>query len=282
MINPSGAVYNPVSVSQILESIVACQEFVSDDIYFYDGNWISFSHYTDFCEEDPAGLLEKINKRSREAAAFIRTAGFLFITFGTARIFRFKENGKIVSNCHKVSPVMFQRELLTVDGIVELWTDQLNRMHSLFPRLKIVFTISPVRHWKDGAHGNQISKAVLLLAVEELMNHPSKPHYFPAYELLMDDLRDYRFYGEDMLHPSPAAIDYIWEAFAACYFDNKTLDLINEVTNITSACEHRFNTGSASKRASFAETMIRKITMTNKKIPSVDFTAEMKYFRNLF
>jgi hypothetical protein len=281
MINPTGAVYNPVSVSNLIESIIACRQLTEDDLYFHDSNWISFSHYTDFCDENPALLLEKINKRTREASGFIGRAGFLFITFGTARIFRLKETGKIVSNCHKVPPAMFQRDLLTIDSIVNLWSDQLNRLHSLFPQLKIVFTVSPVRHLKDGAHGNQISKAVLLLAVEELLNHPSKPQYFPAYELLMDDLRDYRFYSDDMLHPSPAAVDYIWEAFASCYIENKTLDLIHEVTNITNACEHRFNTGSDSKRAGFAETMISKITMTSKKLPSIDFTEELEYFRSL-
>jgi hypothetical protein len=281
MINPTGAVYNPVSVSHLIGSIVGGHDFTEDDLYFHDGSWISFNHYTDFCNEDPVLLLEKMNKRTTEALDFIGRAGFLFITFGTARIFRFKETGKIVSNCHKVPPAMFQRELLTINTIVELWTDQLNRLHSLFPQLKIVFTVSPVRHLKDGAHGNQISKAVLLLAIEELLNHPSKPHYFPAYELLMDDLRDYRFYGEDMLHPSAAAIDYIWEAFASCYIESKTLDLIQEVTNITNACDHRFNTSSLSKRAGFAETMIRKITMTSNKLPSVDFKGELEYFRSL-
>jgi hypothetical protein len=260
---------------------VTGREFTSDDLYFHDGNWISFSHYTEFCSEDPAELLERINNRSREASGFIIKAGFLFITFGTARIFRFKETGKIVSNCHKVPPAMFQHELLTIDTIVELWTEQLDRLHSRFPRLKIVFTVSPVRHWKDGPHGNQISKAVLLLAVEELLNHPSKPHYFPAYELLMDDLRDYRFYSDDMLHPSQAAIDYIWEAFASCYLEKKTLGLINEVTNIMNACDHHFNTSSVSKRTIFAKTMIGKISETSKKIPTVDFSAEMEYFRNL-
>jgi hypothetical protein len=281
MINPAGAVYNPVSVSQLITSIVEGHEFKEDDLYFYDGNWFSFGHYTDFCDEDPSSLLRKINKRTREASEFIGKAGFLFITFGTARIFRFKATGIIVSNCHKVPPALFQRELLTIDTIVELWTDQLDKLHSLFPRLKIVFTVSPVRHLKDGAHGNQISKSVLLLAVEELLNHPSKPQYFPAYELLMDDLRDYRFYSDDMLHPSPAAIEYIWDAFASCYIESKTLDLIHEVSNILSACEHRFNTDSASKRTTFAETMIRKISVTSKKLPSVDFTGEIEYFRSL-
>ncbi len=281
MINPAGAVYNPVSVSLTLDNVVSGREFVQEDLYYYDGEWLSFSHHTDFSDEDPNGLLAKINSKSIEASAFFRKARFLFITFGTARVFRFIDTGKIVSNCHKVPADSFHRELLTVNDIVEVWTAQLDRLYTLFPEVRVVFTISPVRHWKDGAHGNQISKAVLLLAVEELLNHHTKPHYFPAYEILLDDLRDYRFYCDDMLHPSETAIDYIWQAFSSCYLREETIGLINEVTNITSACGHRFNTGSALKRARFAETMIRKISKTMKKIPSADLSAEMNYFRSL-
>jgi hypothetical protein len=281
VINPAGAVYNPVSVSQTLNNIVSRREFVQEDLYYSDGEWISFSHHTDFSSGDPVHLLSKINGKSKEASDFLTRARFLFITFGTARVFRFTGSGKIVSNCHKVPAAMFQRELLTVDEIIKIWSSQLEELNNLYPNLRVIFTISPVRHWKDGAHGNQISKAVLFLAVEELLKHQSKPHYFPAYELLMDDLRDYRFYADDMLHPSQSAIDYIWDAFSNCYLENKTIGLINEVTKITSACEHRFNTDSTSKRIRFAQTMIRKIEAVRIKIPSADFSEELKYFMSL-
>ena len=152
--------------------------------------------------------------RLKEASLFLKNAGFLFITFGTARIYRWKKTGLVVSNCHKIPSGQFTSELLSVKEIVELWTNQLDRLSELFPNLRVIFTISPVRHLKDGAHGNQVSKSVLFLAVEELLGHSSKPQYFPAYELLMDDLRDYRFYDDDMIHPSDSAINYIWEAFS--------------------------------------------------------------------
>ena len=136
--------------------------------------------------------------------------------------------------------------MLTVDEIVTLWTAQLDKLQELFPQLKVVFTISPVRHWKDGAHGNQVSKSVLFVAVEELMKHRTAPGYFPAYELVMDDLRDYRYYNEDMLHPSAQAINYIWDAFSDCYLDKLTLDIWKEAVKVSKAFNHRPNTDSES------------------------------------
>ena len=181
MINPAGAVFNPVSVSNTLETITSGKEFTQDDLSFHEGTWFSFYHYTDFSSDDPLKVLDKINRKSREALNFLKNTGFLFITLGTARVYRLKKTGEIVSNCHKIPSGQFEPELLNVGDIVTLWERQLDMLNRLFPRLKVIFTISPVRHWKDGAHGNQVSKSVLLLAVEELLGHSSSPEYFPAY-----------------------------------------------------------------------------------------------------
>jgi hypothetical protein len=281
MINPAGAVFNPVSVCNTIDTIVSGKEFVSEDLHCHEGTYLSFYHYTDFSSDDPLKVLEKINKKSKEALAFLLKARFLFITLGTARVYRWKKTGLIVSNCHKIPSVEFESELLTVGEIVTLWTRQLDRLHTLFPGLKIVFTVSPVRHWKDGAHSNQVSKSVLFLAVEELLKHSASPGYFPAYELVMDDLRDYRFYSDDMLHPSDSAINYIWDAFSLCYMENKTLNIRNEVVKITKACNHRFNNESAQNRKIFAEKMLKQISEIENKVPAIDFSAERKYFRTL-
>ncbi|HEY5469070.1 MAG TPA: GSCFA domain-containing protein [Bacteroidales bacterium] len=281
MINPAGAVYNPVSVCNTLDTITSQRVFSQDDLYNYDGTYLSFYHYTDFSSDDPSEVLLKINKRSKEAFDFLNRARFLFITFGTARVYRWNETGQIVSNCHKIPANRFERELLTVNDIVSLWSKQLDKFKSLFPYLKIVFTISPVRHWKDGAHGNQLSKSILFLAVEDLLKHSVSPQYFPAYELMMDDLRDYRFYDEDMLHPSSVAINYIWNSFSACYMENKTMNVWDEAVRITKACNHRFNKESKNNTMIFAERMLRQITETEGKIPSIDLSKERKYFLNL-
>ncbi len=281
MINPSGTIYNPASVCNTLSTITGGNSYGVTDLYNYAGGWISFNHYTDFSSPDPESLLDKINKKSAEALKFISTARFLFITFGTARVYRWNESGKIVSNCHKIPASKFTRELLKADDIISLWKDQLDILHSQFPGLKVVFTISPVRHWKDGAHGNQVSKSVLFIAVEELLRHHTAPGYFPAYELLMDDLRDYRFYDKDMLHPSDIAVDYIWNAFTHCYFDKVTMELWQEVFKITRAVSHRIRKGSADQVRIFAETMLGRINSLNNRIPGLNLEKEREYFRNL-
>ncbi len=281
LINPAGTVYNPVSVCNTLDTITEGRKYTSDDLYNYNGVWLSFNHYTDFSAEDPATVIAKINSDAERSQRFISTAKFLFITFGTARVYRWNKSGRIVSNCHKISSSEFTNELLTPSQIVSLWDAELSKLKSLFPALKIVFTISPVRHWKDGAHANQISKSILFLAVEELMGHPASPGYFPAYELVMDDLRDYRFYDDDMLHPSSSAINYVWQKFSDCYLDSRTVELRNEVIKITRAFSHRLTSALESRKKEFARSMIERIRNIENKIPVIDLAAEEAYFSKL-
>jgi len=281
MINPAGTVYNPVSVCNTLDAITRGRKYDKSDLFNNEGTWISFDHYTDFSSADPEEVLEKINRRSSEAYEFISGARFLFVTFGTARVFRWTRSGKIVSNCHKIPASAFTYELLTVDGIAALWEEQLDKLKALFPSLKVIFTISPVRHWKDGAHGNQVSKSVLFLAVEKLLEHPSRPEYFPAYELVIDDLRDYRFYENDMLHISGLAIDYIWNAFSNCYFENSTLNLWQEINKISKAVSHRIQTESPEQIRKFAENIIFRIDTLTSKNPAINLLNEREYFLRL-
>lgn len=278
MINPAGAVYNPVSVYDNIEMIINNKVFGSDDLYNNNGTYLSFFHNTEYSSWDPEKVLNSINAKTVEAQTFMQSSKFLFITFGTARIYRLEKNGVIVSNCHKLPSDFFIPDLLSIDEIVSLWSGLLEKLNTIYPELKVVFTISPVRHWKDGAHGNQVSKAVLFLAVEELLKHPSSPGYFPAYELVMDDLRDYRFYDDDMLHPSSEAVKYIWNAFTASYFDNKTQEIWKEVVKITRAAEHQLLTDSPSGAAKFAEKMLKNIKTVTGKVPTIDLNREKDYF----
>lgn len=278
MINPAGAVFNPVSVCNTLDTITKGKEFFLEDLYFHDGLWLSFYHYTDFSSNDPSRVLEKINRKSKEAFDFLQQARFLFVTFGTARVYKLKKSDLIVSNCHKLPSDQFESKMLTTNEIVTLWTEQLDKLNLLFPQLNVVFTISPVRHWKDGAHGNQVSKSVLFMAVEELMKHKVAPKYFPAYELVMDDLRDYRFYNDDMLHPSTSAINYIWEAFTECYLNGTTTNTWREVVKITRAFNHRFKSDSDTKMKYFAERILKQISDLKIKDPTIDLSREEDHF----
>jgi hypothetical protein len=281
MINPSGTVYNPVSVFNTIGRLMSGEHYEIKDLHEYNGMWVSFDHYMDFSSSNPVKTLESVNSRLDEARKFLEGARFLFITFGTARVYRWNETGRIVSNCHKIPSAYFTNELLAVNDIVSLWDSCLDALKAGYPELKVVFTISPVRHWKDGAHGNQVSKSVLFLGVEELLRHPSKPMYLPAYELLMDDLRDYRYYNDDMLHPSSSAIEYIWEAFSNCYFDEKTRELWNEIYGISKAVTHRIQSGSVTEKKKFADTMISRIDSITKKKPGIDLSSERSHFAGL-
>jgi len=281
MINPAGTVYNPVSVCNTLNTITSGRIYKISDLYNHRGTWLSFNHYTDFSSDDPEAALEKINRKIKEAENFITESKYLFITFGTARVYRWKQSGRIVSNCHKIPAKEFTEELLSVKNVVSLWKKQLDTLSSMYPALKIIFTVSPVRHWKDGAHGNQVSKSVLLLAIEELLGHPSRPGYFPAYEIVMDDLRDYRFYDDDMLHPSETAVRYIWNAFSECYLDEKTKNLWKEVDGITKAVSHRIQSGSKAELNKFAGNMLTRIKAVEEKLPAISFDCEKTYFNDL-
>ncbi len=280
LINPSGTVFNPVSVSNTLSAVMKHKNFGPEDIYKTADRWISFSHYTDFTSEHPGILLKKINKNIETAHDFLTGAEFLFVTFGTAWVYSLNKTGEVVSNCHKIPQSEFTRRMISVNEITDLWSEQLEILHSAFPGLKVIFTISPVRHWKEGAHGNQISKSILLLAVEKLQKHSSKPGYFPAYELVMDDLRDYRFYDTDMLHLSETATEYIWDAFAKCYIDDRALNIYSEVLKISKAALHRVGPDAPQSKR-FAENMIGKINDVQAKYPFLDLDPQRKYFADL-
>jgi len=281
VINPYGTLYNPVSIGNTIEMIIAKKVFTKDELFFHDNLYHSFYHYTSFSSPDPDSTIEKINSSTSATFDFLKNADFLFVTFGTARVYRLKESGIIVSNCHKLPASMFINELLDIDEICEQWEKLLDRLAVFNPGLKVIFTVSPVRYLKEGAHGNQVSKSVLFLAIEKLMSHKTAPGYFPAYELLMDDLRDYRFYAADMIHPSETAIDYIFNFFAGAFFDKETISLFTEAMEILKARNHRFISPEAESVTEFAGKILKKISDFKKKIPEADFSEEKHYFMSL-
>jgi hypothetical protein len=281
MINPAGTVYNPLSVADTLRIITQAKTFTPADLHCYKDTWLSFSHYTDFSSHDPLKVLEKINARTSEAAGFIKKSKFLFITFGTSWIFRLAQTGKPVSNCHKLPASFFTRELLTVDSITQTWNEVLTDLKAQLPDMKIIFTVSPVRHWKDGAHGNQVSKSVLHLAIENLLKHQSGPDYFPAYEIMMDELRDYRFYARDMIHPTETAVEFIWELFSGAWLEKESLKIWNEVSSINRAMHHRLTTDSPAGIKQFARIMLDRISGLGSKYKHIDLTSQRSYFEKL-
>ena len=237
-LNPFGVLFNPVSIASGLQGLIGREKYTKDDLFFHQGLWHSFDHHSRFSGLDPEEVLEGINKRLLESSSNLLNAKTLFITFGTARVYHHLKNGRVVANCHKVPAAEFQNQLLRVGDVVRLYTRIFQELWQINSTLNIILTVSPVRHWKDGAMGNQVSKSTLILAVSELVNEFDQLKYFPAYEIFMDDLRDYRFYDQDMLHPGQAGIEYIWDKFSNCFFDSETRCIVSRVEKIVKARSH--------------------------------------------
>jgi len=237
-LNPFGIAYNPFSLSQNLNRLLDNRPYAVDELFKDNDIYHSFSHHSRFSGIDPDEVLTKINARMEQSLNFLRTAGLLVITFGTAFVYRLQSTGAVVSNCHKLPARIFSYKRLAIDEIVREWNNLIVRLQLFNSSLRILFTVSPIRHWKDGAHENQLSKSILLLSVDELLRNHSRCFYFPAYEIVLDELRDYRFYSEDMFHPSSQTIDYIWEKFTTAWFDDETLKKAHEFERIQQALNH--------------------------------------------
>ncbi len=279
-INPFGVIYNPLSVATTLTSIINQKIYLNSDLRHYNDLWLSFDHHSTFSNPDKSICLQNINNNCCSAFNYLKQCEFLFITFGSAWVYQLKETKQIVSNCHKYPANYFDRYILSIDEIVNTYKALLTQLAEFNPNLKVIFTVSPVRHWKDGAHGNQISKSTLLMAIDALCHTWQNCHYFPAYELLMDDLRDYRFYADDMLHPSSSAIDYIWQKFEHCFFSANTLQYKKEMLNLSKALNHKATNVNSELHQSFLINQLKKIETYILKYPHANFTNDLNYVKS--
>ena len=280
MTNPHGTLFNPFSVAGAIDRFVSGYHYTESDIYLHQNRYMSLNHHTAFSSYERDVLIGRLNETGRSASEFFSKASFLFVTFGTSYIYTLNASGDIVANCHKLPSALFTRRQASWSEITGRWRATLDILAAFNPGLKVWFTVSPVRHLSDGSHANQLSKAHLLLAVEELLSHPSVAGYFPAYEIFMDDLRDYRFFAPDMGHPSETGIDYIWEKFVSVFIDSHVLRLWNEAARITRATAHRVS-GGKKETAPFATAMLERITDLKSRAPFINLAGEEKYFRKL-
>lgn len=274
-VNPYGVLYNPLSISAALREIGEGKIYTQDDLFFFRECWHSPMHHGDFSSSSVEETLRTINERIASARSTIFNADCLLLTFGTAWVYEQKETGYIVGNCHKQPEKNFVRRRLTVGEIVQDYTSLLSGLLARNPKLKVLFTVSPIRHVRDGLHANQLSKATLLLAIDQLQAaFPENVFYFPAYELVLDELRDYRFYADDMVHPSEVAVRYVWERFSSVCFPPETLWIMEESENIRRALAHKpFHPGSKEHKR-FLGQIVLKIDRLNGKYPYLDFQKE--------
>jgi len=280
-INPFGILYNPQSISQALNIIQEKRLFSKGDLFQYDGLFHSYQHHGFFSNENAEQCLQKINNNIELASSQLLKTNVLFITFGTAYVYKLKKTGQIVGNCHKMPASEFERYRLDVRTIVNAWMDILKKIKRFNPQIKVIFTVSPIRHLKDGAHENQLSKSILLLAIDELCKLLDDVHYFPSYEIVMDELRDYRFYDEDMIHPNNVAVKYIWERLRNIYFSDETNSVINAWIKLDAAIHHRpFNPDSEGHKHFLKQTLL-KVEDFRKKYPYIYCEKEIALLNGL-
>jgi hypothetical protein len=277
--NPFGILYNPVSIANSLKILIEKRIFNESDLFQDQGLWNSIHHHSRFSDADQETVLKMINDRIVFSSDFLRKADFLIITFGTSRVYELKKSGQIVSNCHKVPAAEFKHYRLGVYEITEAYRELLEELWKFNPNLKVVFTVSPIRHWKDGAVENQVSKATLLLAIDRLLNGfgDSNCRYFPSYEIMMDELRDYRFYAEDMFHLSSVAIDYIFERFSKTIIAAESMQLAKDVMKIRKAILHRPVHSVSDEYRKFLLYNLTKINKLTINFPYLNFANEKMY-----
>jgi len=270
-LNPFGVLYNPMSIAEALKEIQRGKVYSSTDLFAYDGLWHSQMHHGSFSAVTEQETLEHINSRLSKVHAEWPDVDRLLLAFGTSFIYSDKEKEEIVSNCHKQPDVRFIRRRLSVDEIIDTYVPLFQNWLQMKPELKIIFTVSPIRHLRDGLHENQLSKAILLMAVDKLLKQfPENVFYFPAYEIVLDELRDYRFYTDDLLHPSTLAIDYIWERFTSCCFSEKTQALATECENLHKSLSHRVLHPDQKSNKEFLGQIVLKINRLKEKYPYLD------------
>jgi hypothetical protein len=279
-VNPFGVLYNPESIRNSLVILTEKRLFTEKDLHYGNDLWYSFYHHSSYSHPDRDICLQKINDSIEKASGLLKNAAFLFITFGTARVYQLKESGAIVSNNHKLPHDRFRNILLEVDDIVDSYINLIDVLRDFNPGLNLVFTLSPVRHWKDGATGNQVSKSTLMLAMAKLTKTCNNVSYFPAYEIIMDELRDYRFYGDDMLHINNQGVDYIWKRFMDSFFAPSAFLLAKEIAGIKQGLGHRSFNPNTEKHRLFLRGLLERIDDVEKSLPSVDFSSEKREILN--
>ena len=274
IVNPFGIIFNPVSLEKLIRRSIEKRKFTENDIFFHNDLWHCFEVHSELSNSDKDAFLESLNDLIRSTNKHLSDSTHIIITLGTSWVYQNIASNEIVANCHKVLQKQFTKELLSILQIEESLESIISLVHSVNPNCKFIFTVSPVRHIKDGFVENTLSKAHLIAAIHSVLNRKFSTSlelttqnniYFPAYEIMMDELRDYRFYAEDMLHPSQTAIDYIWIQFFENYISESQFGLMNDICSIQKGLQHRpFNPNTENHQKFLNQLDLRMKTIQNQ------------------
>jgi hypothetical protein len=284
--NPNGILFNPVSVAESITAYIENDLVEEKNLFYYNEGWHSWKHHSRFSAPTSSEAIEKINRSTRLAHLYLKEADYLMITLGSAWTYTLTDKamngvkGAVAANNHKAPADWFLKRLLNADDVLGILDPMVHRIFNFNPKLKIIFTISPVRHLREGVIENNRSKAALILAVHQLVDKFENLYYFPAYELVIDDLRDYRFYAEDLVHPNYAATQYVWEKFTEACFDEATKTLLEEIHLLRLAHQHKAFNPDSEAHKKFKQRYFEKTKELSRLYPFLDLDQELAYFES--
>ncbi|TDT43627.1 GSCFA family protein [Maribacter spongiicola] len=268
--NPFGILFHPLAIEKLIQKSVNQELFIEEDVFHENEQWHSFDAHSCMSSPSKEKIIIDLNEALRSTAVQAKKASHIIITLGTAWVYRNTSSNEVVANCHKVPQSNFTKELLSVDEVAESLKRTITLVQSANASAKIIFTVSPVRHLKNGFVENQLSKSHLISAIHKVLEE-NKISYFPSYELMMDELRDYRFYAKDMIHPNEVAIDYIWEKFVEVWIDNAISETMKKVGEVQRGLQHRAFNSEGEAHQKFLTSLAQKIAYIKKDYPFMDF-----------
>lgn len=280
--NPNGILFNPVSVKEAFENYIGNKAITENDLFHLNEGYHSWQHHSRFSAVTAGKAVNKINSSTQQAHQYLKNADWLVITYGSAWVYELTAAaanatvGNVAANNHKAPASWFNRRLLSNKEVVEIVNTTVMQLQQFNPSLKIIFTISPVRHLREGFIENNRSKAALIHAVHNATEQFNNVFYFPAYELVIDDLRDYRFFAEDMVHPNYAATNYVWEKFVAACIDEPSQELMKQINEINAAVNHKPFNPSSKAHKTFKEKYLEKVIAMQRQHPYLNLTGEIK------
>ena len=279
--NPFGIVFNPKSIEGALNRILDKNYYTNYDVFEKEGLWYSLETHSSISACTKNELLEKLNHVIDDWHLKIQSASYLMITLGSAYAYKHIEHSKIVANCHKLPQSQFIKTLLEFEDIVFNYQRLIDKLKQCNSHLSILFTVSPVKHLRDGVIENNLSKAILIQFVHKLIKQNSHCFYFPAYELVNDDLRDYRFYESDMAHPNAQAINYVWKKFADVYFNEATNAINEKLNQIYQAYNHRLFNKTTESSGNFKHKFYQKCVTLQSEFPHINLSKEIQHFNSI-
>ena len=276
--NPNGILFDPVSVCNSLQSYMNAKSYTAEDLFFLNDLWQSWQHHSMFSGMDQQAVLNTINQSQLQAHQFLKKANWMIITLGSSYSYKLVNGGTPVANCHRAPSQYFNKQLVEISEIVNRLDDTIIQLKAFNSDLKIIFTISPVRHLRDGVIDNNRSKARLIEAVHQVVQQFDHCYYFPAYELVIDVLRDYRFYDIDLAHPNYAATEFVFEKFKEHYIENKSLEQMDDIKKMVNAYRHRPFNPLTNSHQSFLNASLTKALHLQQQLPNLDFSEQINYF----